>query len=115
MVQATATPDSNSQGRVFPFFYHAKCNPHLAKGPHVSRACKKSTGCDKERQSTFTDKGSCTNMHPRPFGVGCEDLVGFLWSVSIVWLDDFQFHFSRWREPDVKFVLDIFWNFTLAA
>ena len=44
---------------------------------------------------------------PRPFVVGCEDLVGFLWSVSILGLDDFQFHFSRWREPDVKFVLDI--------
>ena len=37
-----------------------------------------------------------------------ENLVDFLQSVSIVWLDDFQFPFSRWREPDVKFVLDMF-------
>ena len=44
---------------------------------------------------------------PRPFVVGCEDLVDFLWSVSTVWFDDFQFHFSCWREPGVKFVSHI--------
>ena len=42
--------------------------------------------------------------------VGCEDLIHFLF-VSVIWLDSFQFHFSRWREPDVKFVLGIcFWK-----
>ena len=42
---------------------------------------------------------------PVPWKANCSVLLAQLWALPVVWLDDHQLFFCRFREPDVAFAL----------
>ena len=44
---------------------------------------------------------------PVPWKANCSVLLAQLWALPVVWLDDHQLFFCRFREPDVAFALRI--------